>query len=103
MARWLASGLRRDCCIALAGADAPTGQELKAALESHYGDRLSPRRFRGAVDELVDRGFVEERTDGLHDRYELTDAGRDALTAHATWLQTRLAAMDESEESADGG
>jgi len=97
MARWLASGLRRDCCIALAGADEPTGQELKAALESHYGDRISPRRFRGAVEELVDRGFVAERTDGLHDRYELSDAGQTALTAHANWLQTQLGASDESE------
>lgn len=102
MARWLASGLRRDCCIALAGADAPTGQELKTALETHYDDRLSPRRFRGAVDELVEKGFVAERSDGLHDRYDLTEAGHEALLAHATWLRDQVDAPDGSGGAADG-
>ncbi len=101
MARWLASGLRRDCCIALAGGDAPTGQELKTALETHYDDRVTPRRFRGALDDLVDRGFVAERSDGIHDRYELTAAGRAALESHASWLRAQLDGEDEGGENGD--
>jgi len=95
MSRWLSSGLRRDCCVALAGADAPTGQELKAAVEAHYDDRVEPRRFRGAVEALVERGHVAERTDGIHDRYELTDAGRQALDDHVAWLAEQVGELDE--------
>jgi len=90
MSRWLASGLRRDLCIALADAEEPTGQELKTSLEAHYDDRLSPREFRGALDALVDAGHVAERTDGIHDRYDLTDAGRRGLEAHAEWVGTAV-------------
>jgi len=95
MSRWLSSGLRRDCCVALAGADTPTGQELKAAVEAHYDDRIEPRRFRGAVEALADRGYVTERTDGIHDRYELTDAGRRALDDHVAWLAEQVGELDE--------
>jgi DNA-binding PadR family transcriptional regulator len=100
MSRWLASGLRRDCCIALAGGDAPTGQELKAAVEAHYDERIPPRRFRGALEALAETGHVTERTDGIHDRYELTDAGRDALETHAAWLCGRVGDADGSDSGA---
>ena len=90
MSRWLASGLRRDCCIALAGLDDPTGQELKAAVETHYDERVPPRRFHGALDALVESGHVDERTDGIHDRYSLTDAGAAALSAHAQWVTEQV-------------
>jgi DNA-binding PadR family transcriptional regulator len=96
MSRWLTSGLRRDCCVALAGADAPTGQQLKSTVEDHYDDRIEPRRFRGALDALVDRGFVAERADGVHDRYELTDAGRRTLEDHVAWVTAQVDATEES-------
>jgi len=98
MSRWLSSGLRRDCCVALAGAEAPTGQELKAAVEAHYDDRIEPRRFRGAVEALVDRGYVAERTDGIHDRYELTDAGRRTLADHVAWLTEQVEGLEGTDE-----
>jgi DNA-binding PadR family transcriptional regulator len=98
MSRWLSSGLRRDCCVALAGAEAPTGQQLKAAVEAHYDDRIEPRRFRGAVEALVDRGFVAEHTDGIHDRYELTDAGRGALAEQVAWLAAQVDAVEAVDE-----
>lgn len=98
MSRWLSSGLRRDCCVALAGAEAPTGQQLKAAVEAHYDGRIEPRRFRGAVEALVDRGYVAERTDGVHDRYELTDAGRRALSDQVAWLAAQVEAVEAVDE-----
>ncbi len=64
----------------------PTAQQAKARLEDRYDDRVSPDRFYGAVEALVDAGHLTERIDGIHDRYALTDAGERALRAHRDWL-----------------
>ncbi len=77
----------------------PTGQRTKARLEEHYGDRVAPDRFYGAVDALVDAGHLAERTDGIHDRYALTDAGERALREHREWL---CATVDGDEGDEDG-
>jgi DNA-binding PadR family transcriptional regulator len=95
MNRWLQSGLRRDLCVVVRALEEPTGQQAKAALEAHYDDRLEPRTVHGALDELETAGYLTRRTDGLHDRYALTDAGEAALLEHYEWLQ-------ESIETSDG-
>ncbi|MFC6990157.1 PadR family transcriptional regulator [Haloplanus sp. GCM10025708] len=84
--KWLRSGLRRDICAVVYAADAPTGQRCKTSLEAHYDDHLEPRRFYGALDALEDAGFLDAATEGIHDHYELTDAGERALLAHYEWL-----------------
>lgn len=86
MAKWLRSGLRRDVCVLVAGMDAPTGQQLKRALEAHYDERVRPVQFYGALDELVADGHLVREQAGLADRYELTGAGERALRDHAAWL-----------------
>lgn len=90
MGRWLRSGLRRDVCVVLYDLGSPTGQEVKAALEDHYGERVAPERFYGAMDTLVETGHVENDVDGIHDRYELTAAGEEALLAHHEWVSDCL-------------
>ena len=92
--RWLSSGLRRDVCVVLYALDGPTGQEAKATLEDHYDRRLSPDRFYGALEALVDAGHATERADGVHDRYALTEAGERALRAHAAWVADRVETDD---------
>ena len=82
--RWLSSGLRRDVCVVLYALDGSTGQEAKATLEDHYDRRLSPDRFYGALEALVDAGHATERADGVHDRYALTGVVRTALYIYTT-------------------
>ncbi|MFB6101959.1 MAG: PadR family transcriptional regulator [Haloplanus sp.] len=94
MSKWLRSGLRRDICVVVASEGAPTAQECKAALESQYGDRIEPSTFYGALDTLVDRGHLTKTADGIHDRYELTDAGERGLRAHYAWVR---AALDDAD------
>ena len=94
--RWLQSGLRRDICIVVAGLDAPTGQQAKAALERRYDDRIQPKTFHGALEALVGSGFLTRTQDGLADRYTLSEAGERQLRAHHDWLASTLAALDES-------
>lgn len=87
MARWLASGMRRDVCVILHGTGGMRGQATKSRLEDHYDERLDPKQFYGALDTLVSKGHVAERIEGVHDVYELTDAGRDRLEAHLEWVE----------------
>jgi len=90
MGRWLRSGIRRDVCVVLADLEGPTGQECKATLEDHYGERLAPERFYGALDALVEAGHVDRTEDGIHDRYALTAAGRRRLREHFEWMAGRV-------------
>lgn len=90
MAKWLRSGLRRDICVVVAREGAPTAQECKAAVESRYDERLDPATFYGALEALTDGGHLEKTVDGLHDRYELTDAGERALRDHYEWVASSL-------------
>ncbi len=90
MARWLSSGLRRDLCVVICALVEPTEQECKAELEAHYGEHVPPERVYGALDRLVEAGHVERREAGIHDRHELTPAGRRALVEHCEWLSTAV-------------
>jgi DNA-binding PadR family transcriptional regulator len=87
--KFLQSGRRRDICALLAG-DPMQAQALKSDLESHYDERIEPKSFYGALDALADQGFVETRTEGIHDAYALTEAGERRLREHYAWLGERL-------------
>jgi DNA-binding PadR family transcriptional regulator len=90
LVRYLSSGLRRDVCVVVASEGSATGQQVKAALEDHYDERLRPRGFYDALSALVETGHLAVEADGVEDRYELTTAGEEALRAHHEWLSTRL-------------
>ncbi|MFC4544522.1 PadR family transcriptional regulator [Halosolutus amylolyticus] len=94
MAKWLRSGRRRDICVLLAAGGEMRGQQLKSDLESHYDDRLEPKSFYGSLSALVDAGFVEKRTEGIHDVYALTDAGERRVREHYEWMRSRLEAEE---------
>lgn len=85
--KWLQSGMRRDLCVLLYGTDGLKGQRLKTELESHYESHVAPKQYYGALEALVDAGFVEKREEGLHDVYSLTEAGERALERHVEWVR----------------
>jgi len=90
MSKFLASGLRRDLVLLVYSLENPRGQELKRALESHYEERIPPREFYGALDQLEANAFLSKAPDGVHDRYELTEAGTEALLDHVDWLEEQM-------------
>ncbi|SFC74166.1 transcriptional regulator, PadR family [Halobiforma haloterrestris] len=90
MTKWLQSGRRRDVCFLLAAEGELRGQQLKSRLEAHYDERIDPKSFYGSLSALVDSGFVEERTDGIHDAYALTDAGQRRVRDHYEWVRECL-------------
>ena len=102
MAQFLQSGRRRDICVILAD-ESLQAQALKSRLESHYETRIDPKSFYAALENLEETGFVEPRTEGIHDVYALTDAGRERLREHLQWMHDHVegesAGSDESAEN----
>jgi DNA-binding PadR family transcriptional regulator len=88
--KFLQSGRRRDVCAILAG-ESLGAQAVKAELSRHYDERIDPQSFYGALEALVDAGFVRAETEGIHDVYSLTEAGERRLREHYTWLGEQLA------------
>ncbi|MBV0923576.1 PadR family transcriptional regulator [Halomicroarcula limicola] len=92
MAKWFQSGRRRDICVLLAGADEGelTGQRLKTRLERRYDTRIEPKSFYGALEAMEDAGFLEHRTEGIADKYSLTDGGERRLREQFEWMAENL-------------
>lgn len=76
-------------CVLLAN-EPRQAQALKSRLESHYDERIEPKSFYAALDALEDAGFVETRTEGIHDVYALTTAGEQRLREHVEWMNQHL-------------
>jgi DNA-binding PadR family transcriptional regulator len=90
MTRWLQSGRRRDLCVLLYDDGPLRGQSLKTRLEDHYDARIDSKSFYGAMDSLIDKRFVEKRTEGIHDAYALTEAGEKRVEEHFEWMQGKV-------------
>jgi DNA-binding PadR family transcriptional regulator len=90
MTRWLQSGRRRDLCVLLYDDGPLRGQSLKTRLEDHYDARIDSKSFYGAMDSLIDKKFVEKRTEGIHDAYALTEAGEKRVEEHFEWMQGKV-------------
>lgn len=90
MTRWLQSGRRRDLCALLYEAEELRGQSLKTRLEGHYDTHIDPQSFYAALRSLREKGFVEKRTEGIHEAYALTDAGERRVESHFEWMAEKL-------------
>ena len=99
MTRWLQSGRRRDLCALLYEAGPLRGQSLKTRLEDHYDTYIDSKSFYGALDSLIQQGFVEKRTEGIHETYALTEAGEKRVEDHFEWMREKVASADASDDS----
>ncbi|MFC4450428.1 helix-turn-helix transcriptional regulator [Halorussus aquaticus] len=100
MTRWLQSGRRRDLCVLLYETDQLRGQSLKTRLEDHYDAHFDSKSFYGALDWLIQQGFVEKRTEGIHEAYSLTEAGERRVEEHFEWMREKIEpAADTSDDA----
>ncbi|MFC7080446.1 PadR family transcriptional regulator [Halorussus caseinilyticus] len=90
MTKWLQSGRRRDLCVLLYDAETLRGQSLKTRLEDHYNTHIDSKSFYAALRSLEEKGFVEKRTDGIHEAYALTDAGERRVEDHFEWMREKV-------------
>lgn len=93
---WLTSGMRRDICVLLYGEEYRT-QTLKTELQRRYDRRIRPKQFEGAVNALVDDGYLTREVDGIADVVRLTGRGERGVEAQYEWLRERVEASNETE------
>ena len=96
MTRFLQSGRRRDICTLLYGEGPLRGQSLKTRLEAHYDTHIDSKSFYGALSSLEDKGFVEQRIEGIHDAYALTEAGERRVESHFEWMEAKMESPSDS-------
>jgi DNA-binding PadR family transcriptional regulator len=79
-------------CVLLAAAEDGelTGQRLKTRLENRYDTRIDPKSFYGALEAMEDAGFITKRTEGIAEKYSLTDAGEARLREQFEWMREGL-------------
>jgi DNA-binding PadR family transcriptional regulator len=79
------TGFQRDLLYVIAGADRPSGQEIKVQISQFVGE-VNHGRLYPNLDTLVERGYVNK---GQHDRrtnfYEISDEGLAALEERREW------------------
>jgi DNA-binding PadR family transcriptional regulator len=79
------TGFQRDLLYVIAGADRPSGQEIKVQISQFVGE-VNHGRLYPNLDALVEEGYVEK---GQHDRrtnyYEISEKGRQALQERREW------------------
>ncbi|ELY40777.1 PadR family transcriptional regulator [Natronorubrum tibetense] len=82
------TGFQRDLLYVIAGADQPSGQTVKAEIESYYRSDINHGRLYPNLDTLVNKGLVDK---GQHDRrtnyYEISDDGRRSIDERQQWEQ----------------
>jgi DNA-binding PadR family transcriptional regulator len=79
------TGFQRDLLYVIAGADRPSGQQIKESISEDVGE-VNHGRLYPNLDTLVERGFVNK---GQHDRrtnyYQISDEGRTAISERREW------------------
>ena len=74
------TGFQRDVLYCIAGSEEPYGLGIKAELEAYGGTEVNHGRLYPNLDTLIDKEYVtKSQIDDRTNRYELTDAGREAL------------------------
>jgi len=88
------TGFQRDLLYVIAGADRPSGQQIKESISEDVGE-VNHGRLYPNLDTLVERGFVNK---GQHDRrtnyYQISDEGRTAISKRREW-EERYVSFDE--------
>lgn len=86
-------GFQRDCLLAIARLEtsdkSPYGLAIKRECQSLRDEEVTHSKLYPNLDELTDHGLItKQELDARTNTYELTDAGRRLLTAHAQTLDT---------------
>jgi DNA-binding PadR family transcriptional regulator len=84
------TGFQRDLLYVIAGAERPSGQQIKESISEHVGE-VNHGRLYPNLDTLVERGLVDK---GQHDRrtnyYEISEEGIAAIERRRKWEEQYL-------------
>ncbi|KAB1185045.1 MULTISPECIES: PadR family transcriptional regulator [Haloferax] len=88
------TGFQRDLLYVIAGAERPSGQEIKEMISKDVGE-VNHGRLYPNLDALVEQGYVNK---GQHDRrtnfYEMSEKGRESILARREWEDQHVSFLE---------
>ncbi|WP_339105011.1 PadR family transcriptional regulator [Haloterrigena salinisoli] len=80
------TGFQRDLLYVIAGADQPSGQEVKDEVEKYYNSEINHGRLYPNLDTLVNKELVEKgQLDRRTNYYDISDEGQSAIERRREW------------------
>ena len=80
------TGFQRDLLYVIAGADQPSGQDVKEDVEQYYTAEINHGRLYPNLDTLVNKELVEKgQLDRRTNYYAITDDGEERIRDRREW------------------
>ena len=80
------TGFQRDLLYVIAGADRPSGQNVKEEVEKYYSSEINHGRLYPNLDTLVNKELVEKgQLDRRTNYYAITEEGRGRIQERREW------------------
>ncbi|MFA9418466.1 PadR family transcriptional regulator [Natrinema sp. HArc-T2] len=80
------TGFQRDLLYVIAGADRPSGQDVKDEIEQYYSSEINHGRLYPNLDTIVNKNLVEKgQLDRRTNYYAITDEGEQAIEDRREW------------------
>ncbi|MFC7216268.1 PadR family transcriptional regulator [Saliphagus sp. GCM10025334] len=80
------TGFQRDLLYVIAGADQPSGQDVKEEVEQYYSIDINHGRLYPNLDTIVNKELVEKgQLDRRTNYYAITESGEQAIEERREW------------------
>lgn len=80
------TGFQRDLLYVIAGANQPSGQDVKEEIEQYYSDEINHGRLYPNLDTVVNKDLVEKgQLDRRTNYYAITKDGEKAIEDRQVW------------------
>ncbi|WP_226008226.1 PadR family transcriptional regulator [Natrinema salinisoli] len=80
------TGFQRDLLYVIAGADQPSGQDIKSEIDQYYSSEINHGRLYPNLDTVVNKGLVEKgELDRRTNYYAITEDGEHAIEDRQEW------------------
>lgn len=80
------TGFQRDLLYVIAGADQPSGQDVKDEVETYYDSEINHGRLYPNLDTLVNKELVEKgQLDRRTNYYAISDRGLEVIERRREW------------------
>lgn len=80
------TGFQRDLLYVIAGADQPSGQDVKDEVETYYNSEINHGRLYPNLDTLVNKDLVEKgQLDRRTNYYEISNRGQQTIEQRREW------------------
>ncbi|THE66378.1 PadR family transcriptional regulator [Salinadaptatus halalkaliphilus] len=80
------TGFQRDLLYVIAGADQPSGQDVKEEIETYYSAEINHGRLYPNLDTLVNKELVEKgQLDRRTNYYAITESGEGTIENRREW------------------